>query len=445
MRPRPRPELRNARSRPDRRLRWAALGLIVAIGLAAALGLDLAYHGLAWRVFYSLTGEESPLSQLNGMLGWASNLTRVLPVTHGLGPGAAAITNPIGVNTFLEDEVEPAKRDRQLALIEAAGIGWIRQQFRWDDLEIDGRGDFTDRRNGAAISAWDKYDTIVALAAAHHVQIIARLGSPPAWSQSPDNRVPGFAPPADPADFANYARAVAERYKGRITHYQVWNEPNLFPEWGNAAPDPEGFMRLLCAAHDALKAADPANVVILGALGPTFEISDRNLTDYIYLQRLYDAGGGRCFDVLSVQGYGLRSGPTDQRIRALNINFNHPLYLREIMERNGDAAKPIWISEMAWNPVPSDAPIADRDRFGTVSDEQAARYTVAAYERIAREWPFVQVVAYWFFKRASDAERGQSWYYFRMADPDFTLRPVYAALQAYARSVQPHAATPQAP
>ena len=35
------------------------------------------------------------------------------------------------------------------------------------------------------------------------------------------------------------------------------------------------------------------------------------------------------------------------------------------------------------------------------------------------------------FKRASDAEVDQSWYYFRMADYDFNLMPVYHSVKDY--------------
>jgi polysaccharide biosynthesis protein PslG len=406
--------------------------IIVAIALVIGLAADLYFRGLAWRMFYALTGEEGIAGQLNGMLQVAGNLTRPLPAVSAA-PAGEVSPNMDGVNTFLEDEVEPAKRERQLQMIKEAGFGWIRQQFRWDDLEISARGDFTDRRNSPEISAWDKYDNIVALSERYGVRIMARLGSPPRWSQA-EGALPGYEPPTNYDDFANYARTLATRYKGKITHWQVWNEPNLTPEWGNLSPDPEAYTDLLCRTFKVLKEVDPANVVIMGALGPTFEISERNLTDYLYLQRMYDAGAGKCFDILSVQGYGLRSSPADQRMRATFINFNHPLYLREIMVNNGDAAKPIWISEMAWNPVPDDPTIKDKERFGQVTDEQAARYGVEAWERIRREWKWVGVVNYWFFKRAGDSERDQSWYYFRMVDPDFTPRPVYGAFKDYLQS-----------
>ncbi len=46
------------------------------------------------------------------------------------------------------------------------------------------------------------------------------------------------------------------------------------------------------------------------------------------------------------------------------------------------------------------------------------------------------MINFWFFKRASDAEKDQEWYYFRMAEPDFTLMPVYHSMQSYILGTQ---------
>jgi hypothetical protein len=417
--------------------RTRALAIFVLIlTLGIGLALDLHFHGLIWQMFYATTGEESPVKQMYGFVSYLGNLTRRQPVTVTDTPFSPDLKpdNLFGVNTFLEEEPESAKRERQLQMISDAGFGWIRQQFRWDDIEINGRGDFSDTRNGAAISAWDKYDNIVDLAAKYHINIIARLNSPPKWAQSqtPD-LLPGFTPPANDDDYANFAATVAARYKGRIRYYQVWNEPNIYPEWGNQAISPEDYTTLLCKAYHAIKTADPNAIIISGALAPTIELGPRNLSDTVFLQRLYAAGGGACFDILSAQGYGLFSGPTDQRMRITTINFSHVLWLRDLMIANGNAAKPIWISEMAWNPVPDDGAITDRLNYGQVTDAQAGRYAVEAYDRARREWPFVGVISYWFFKQPDESEKSKSMYYFRLVDPDFTPRPVYGAISAYAK------------
>ncbi|MFQ3568285.1 MAG: hypothetical protein SNJ59_14955 [Aggregatilineales bacterium] len=406
------------------------------------LALDLANRGVAWRLFWSLTGEERPLAQLRGMVEWAGTQVRVAPRTEPLMPVQHAGVNPFGINTFLEQEVEVEKREQTLRMIAEAGFGWIRQQFPWEDIEIHGRGDFEDRRNidvVGIISAWDKYDNIVALAEQYQLQILARLDNPPAWSHA-DPAIGPYAPPDDLNDFVSYAVTVAERYRGRLRYYQVWNEPNIYPEWGEQPVDPEAYTELLCRTYNALKAVDPSIVVVSGALSPTVALTGRDLSDLIFLQRMYDAGAAACFDVLAVQGYGFYSGPTDRRLRPMTLNFNRSLYIRDVMVANGDGHKPIWISEAAWNPI--DAPevppdVSGRGNYGIVTREQAAEYMPLGYQRAIEEWPWVGMISYWFFKRAADHERGQSWYYFRMVEPDFTPLPVYETMRGYIASLTP--------
>jgi hypothetical protein len=424
------------------RLRALAVLALLILGASGALALDLASEGLVYDYFWRVTGETEPPEQLLGFGQYLVRWTRAQPDTQPFAHIPLADVNPFAVNTFLEQEVELVKRERQMQMIAGAGFGWIRQQFPWEDIEIHAKGDFSDRRNldvHGEISAWDKYDHIVALAGQYGVRIMARLGGPmPVWSL-PAGTTNRFTPPADVQDFVDYAVAVATRYRGRIQHYQIWNEPNLYPEWGEQTVSAEAYTDLLCRTYRALKAIDPQIVVISGAIGPTIDLSGRNAYDVLYLQRMYQAGAGACFDVLSAQGYGLWSGPTDRRLRPMTINFQRHLYLRDVMVANGDAHKPIWISEAGWNPVPDDPTIADLERFGRVTMEQAAAWAPLAYQRAAEEWPWVGVIAWWYFKRADDSELGQSWYYFRLVEPDFTPTPVYEALKAYMTGEGPQA------
>jgi hypothetical protein len=114
----------------------------------------------------------------------------------------------------------------------------------------------------------------------------------------------------------------------------------------------------------------------------------------------------------------------DQRLKPNVINYPHNLYLRDVMVRHGDADKPIWISELGWNVVPEDM----EARFGRVTPEQQGRFAIEAYERAQSEWPWVGVANYWFLKRKDATEANQSFYYFRLLDPDFAPQPVYDAL-----------------
>ncbi|MGC9468998.1 MAG: cellulase family glycosylhydrolase [Anaerolineae bacterium] len=389
---------------------------------------------------FQVTGEETLLAQVRGMGQWLLGWARPQPQTAPHVSIRHTDLSPFGINTELEQEVEPEKRDRSLQMIADAGFRWIRQPFPWYDIEIHGKGDFEDRRHDPYRSAWDKYDNIVDLAEKHDLGIIARLGAPPAWSRHDGVARGAFGPPDRLEDFADFAAAVVERYKGRIHYYQIWNEPNVYPEWGNQPVDPEGYTALLCLAYERIKAVDPEAVVISGAMAQTSELGTwnpeyqgNNLMDTVFLQRMYAAGAKDCFDIMAVNDYMLWSGPTDRRMTQREINFSRPMWLRDVMVANGDAEKPIWISEMNSNAAPEGVP----ERYGRVSLEQQARWAPLAYERIQQEWPWVGVTTVWFFKKASDAERGDPSYYFRLVEPDFTPMPVYESLSTYLNSLEP--------
>lgn len=428
------------------RRRLALIGTALLFGLTLA-GLDLRYRGLLWNWFWSQTGEERPLAQIRGMIEVAGNLIRQPLDTAPLAAINHKADIPYGINTFLQQEVEAEKIEAMLRMIREAGFVWLRQEFPWEDLEVTGRGQFD----------WAKYDRIVEMTAAHGLRLMVRLSNPPAWSRA-DPQAGDLAPPDDLQDFVNYAAAVAQRYQGRITHYQVWNEPNIFPEWGNNFVDPARYTELLCRAYAALKRVDPDIIVVNAAIAPTISLDGyRGFSDLIFLQEIYDRGGGDCFDVLSAQGYGLFSGPTDRRLRATSVNVARHTYYRDIMVRNGDAHKPIWLSEAAWNAtLDAELPrgqIADYSSFGNVTQEQAARYMPMLYERAQQEWPWVGNVMYWFFTRKDPFEADQSWYYFRMVEPDyqpekprFTPLPVYHAVRDYIHQQRPtlHRGTHQA-
>jgi hypothetical protein len=397
-------------------------------------------EGGGWM--FELTGEENLLPQVRGMGQLAANGLHPRPRTASDVPIAHAGVNPFGVNVFLEQEAEEWKREQALQMIADAGFRWIRQEFPWEDIEIHGKGDFEDRRHEPHRSAWEKYDHIVGTAERYGLQVVPRLSNPPPWTRALTNTIGTYAPPDDLADWGDYVYAVVARYLGRVRYYQLWNEPNIYPEWGEQPVDPVGYTRLLCEGYRRAKEADPEAVIISGALAPTVSFHPGpgpalGVSDFVFLQRMYDAGAADCFDILAVNDYMLWSGPTDRRMRPLNINFSRPVYIRDIMVANGDAAKPIWISEMNSSAVPNDPAIVDLGAYGQVTPEQQARYAVLAYQRAIEEWPWVGVVNFWFFKRASDAERNQAMYYFRMVEPDFTPMPVYDAMREYTASLVP--------
>jgi hypothetical protein len=232
-------------------------------------------------------------------------------------------------------------------------------------------------------------------------------------------------------DYWDFVQLTVERYRGRVQAYQIWNEPNLTSEWGQQPPDPQAYTRLLRGAAERVRQADPRARVLMAALAPTLTENDDAQNELLFLQRLYDAGARGAFDVLAVQAYGLRGGPDDQRIDRSDVTFSRPVLVREVMLRNGDAATPVWATEVGWNVNPPDQPI---QRFGRVTPTLQARYTVRAFVRAQQDWPWMQVLFVWFWKRADEFNREQDWFWFRLADPDFSLQPVYFAVRDYAET-----------
>ena len=50
-----------------------------------------------------------------------------------------------------------------------------------------------------------------------------------------------------------FCAAVAERYQGRVSAYQIWNEPNLSREWGDQIPDAARYVELLAVCSGAIR------------------------------------------------------------------------------------------------------------------------------------------------------------------------------------------------
>lgn len=332
--------------------------------------------------------------------------------------------NPYGANFFLDREVEDWKRDRTVRMAREAGIVWAKQQFSWEEIEK--------RKNQFD---WDKSDQMIATFEKYGMQIIARLDRPPAWSHQ-DKSIPQ-APPDDLNDYGDFVDAFVRRYRGRVNYIQVWNEPNIFPEWGNRPVDPWGYAELLKVAYARAKAANP-NVRVLSAplaitLGEGWAADSpywRNMNDLDYLRAMYAAGAKSNFDILSANAFGLKATPDDPP-DPNQLNFQRVVLARQVMEQNGDANKAVWINEYGWNAAPADFS-NDKLIWGRVPEQQQADYTVRGITQARTEWSWIGVFNIWYFRQVGDITPDRADYYFRMVDVDFTPRLIYLRLKEVA-------------
>jgi O-antigen ligase len=265
----------------------------------------------------------------------------------------------------------------QLDLMQQAGIRWVRQYAYWDVLENE-QGQYN----------WHILDPIVEAITQHpNLELILVLQNTPAWAIDPA-AVDPTGPPRHPADFAAFAGAIAARYADSVTYYQVWDEPNLFTNWGRIAPQTARYAAMLEGAYAAIHAADPQAQVISAALAPTIETGPDNISDWLYLENLYALGAAAFMDAVGAKPYGFDFAADDRRVEPRLLNFSRVIGLREIMLRSGDGHKAIWGSHWGWNHLPPDWTGAP-STWGAVSQQQQIDYTLGALARIETEWPWM--------------------------------------------------------
>ena len=343
--------------------------------------------------------------------------------------------NPYGANFFLHWEPEQWKVEKTLQMASEAGLGWVKQQFPWEDIELK-KGSFWDDRMKK--STWDKYDNIVQMAQKYNMKIIARLDRPPTWARQDNTQ--HEAPPDNLQDYADFVEAVARRYRGRISYYQIWNEPNIFPEWGNRPINPKEYVDLLRVGYEAVKRADPSAYVLSAPLAQTTENSRRAMADVDFLTEMYKQGAANYFDILFANAYGF-SLPPDDPPNPNVLNFQRVQLLHNIMVAYGDGNKPVWFNEFGWDAPPSDFP-PDKLIWGRVDEQQQAEYTISAVKMARKQWPWAGVFCVWYFRQDGHILPDRADYYFRMVDVGFTPRPLYNAVKANAAALAQEPAPP---
>jgi hypothetical protein len=389
---------------------------------------------------------------------------RGITYAPALSPITWADQPQLGVNAYnIQYEAEPVKVTRTLEMARDLGAQYVRMQMPWDDLEISAKGDFFDHKNNK--DAWAKYDFIVAEATRLGLELIARLDRPPAWARALANATPEFqegltrdgnstGPPDTVADYADFVGAVAGRYRGKLRFFQIWNEPNLKNEWNWRTPVPAEFVELLRAGYTAAKQANPDAVILFPSLSPT-DGRDKKapMTELEYLDQVYALGGKAYFDIMSAQAYGLGQPPDEHRYirpRALpdrpidtRVDVSRIVLVREVMERNGDSGKAIWISEFGYNSAPEQKPDADPQTWPVqrvlwgqpVSEEVKGDYLVGQLKRARAEWPWVGVMNVWFLRWGGpDPDPNDPTPYFALVKQDFTPLPAYDKLKAFMSS-----------
>ncbi len=288
--------------------------------------------------------------------------------------------------------------EQTLDQVQQLGIGWIKQQISWKDLEpTKGQPN------------WDALDTIFEATSARNVKVMVSVTNAPDWARSvtADGK---NGPPDDPQDFVNYITQMLQRYPGAIHAIEVWNEPNL-SERGWYAPgglSGQSYMNLLIPTAQAIRQVAPDVIIISAAPAPTghndYVIA---IDDFVYTQSLIDLGMLDYVDCVGAHANGINMPPDvayDAGYQDATASYQGPFanphhswsfystlngYHDMIVAAGNDT--PICVTEFGWptmdgmqgQPLMPDFAFA----FDNSAEEQA--HNIVDAFRLMHEWDFV--------------------------------------------------------
>ena len=243
------------------------------------------------------------------------------------------------------------------------GAGWTRIRFQWNVIQPNDSGQWND----AALEA------VVNSEVAAGREVVGLIVNTPPWALKDGNKagVPaGMELPAENPQnlWATFMRRLVAKYAGRVNHWIIWNEPDIWDAkypgqtWGGSADDFLQFQRI---AYTVSKAANPNAVIHLA--GFTFWW-DAQYNRTPFFQRFLDAlkkdpnaaANNYYFDVVTSHQYFRPDTVYDLTV------WHHT------MMRAYGFDKPVWLVET--NAAPSLDPtwLAPNSQFKITLDEQGA-------------------------------------------------------------------------
>jgi hypothetical protein len=351
-----------------------------------------------------------------------------------LAPASAGASVPAlrGAATHpLWDEVTRADFDQELDLVQEAGANEVRADIGWATLERASKGSY----DTAYVA---KADQFFADAHARGIKVVVTLWQTPCWASSaPDGVKQGCAgawwdrgvdkyPPTDPADFADAAAYIADRWGADIAAVEVWNEPNFIPDFFHVDSRTEAedeYAALLNATYPAVKDAAP-NVAVIG---PAMLDSD-----WTFLDALYDRGLAANSDGIALRPFNGGRDPRSTEMpptgdEAASFLLGVPK-VREVMADNGDSATKLWFTEVGWSSCTNQPPPATQNSW-CIGEAKQAQYIADAYRIVRDQWDFVQLFSVYTLRNtgtdASDREVQMG-----MLRQDFDPKPSWDAFRS---------------
>jgi hypothetical protein len=335
----------------------------------------------------------------------------------------AALALPATTAQAAEPGVNAASPDHNtIAEALSTGAKSVRLFVSWAELEPGGRGTYSPAGGTGPL-----FDAAIKQLNAAGAKPLFVVLNTPAWANGVADQL---VPPNDPQDYANFIGAFAAHNKaiGSVAGYEVWNEPDENQFW-HPGPDAGRYAALLKASYAAIKAADPGVTVVSG---PTTG------NNYQWIQSLYNQGAGGSFDAVAVHTDTacLDRGPDAfyrEDGKLARYTFLGYRTVHDVMAANGDAGKPIWMSELGWSSTGGGPTSCTRGEWAGkkpsgVSEADQATFLIKAYECLAND-SYVQK-ADWFTLRDTTAHPVDELNHYGLVHTNGSAKPSMAAFKA---------------
>lgn len=341
-----------------------------------------------------------------------------------------------GFNTILYGQGSNWQdRGKALRLTKEAGVKWLRQQVRWQDLQgAPGTPCFD--------VCWGELDQIVNDAHQAGIALLLSVVKAPTWATG--NGQNGMPSRAHYGDFANFMGKMADRYRGKVQAYEIWNEENLAWENGGRVADAGNYMDMLVMASEKIKAADPTARVVSG--GPSATETNRSdiaISDLTFYRQMFaDPRFRSHVDIIGSHPGGAsnppdtlwpdKPGPGPQFVTSREFYFRRIEDVRAIQVAAGLGDMPVWITEFGWatkNNTPG------YEYGNNISFEQQANYIVRAFQMGRNDYqPWLQGMFLWQLNFAPrwKFEGGNEFHEqasFGVLNGDWSPRPAYNAIK----------------
>lgn len=187
-----------------------------------------------------------------------------------------------------------------------AGLKMVRERMSWSECEPS-PGKFN----------WKQYMTNAELLAERGVRVSGMYHNAPPWAKTNTTHLPG-----DLVATYNFAKKLAETFRGKMAVWEFWNEQDI----GFAPEGAWDYASALKAAYLGFKAGDPELPIAIGGYAQTALPP--------YADVVMENGAGEYFDIFNIHTYAaLKAYPSLlEKIRAY-------------LARHGVSDRPLWFTE----------------------------------------------------------------------------------------------------